>query len=172
MVRNPWDNITEQANVGKVRRKYTAYKIKRYTLWEICQKVKTGIPHFSKACFYERPTVIVPVFTNQKKFKEDFRFHKERHKVQTVVSMCAAGSGYGGGRHPTRPVRPCWAASQRLHSASQHQATRALSCIHEHLCFILIYFVHLLERCSLRYQKSLREVILGSGNAQKFFHII
>ena len=36
-----------------------------------------------------------------------------------------------------------------LHSASQHQAIITLNCIHEHLCLILIYFVHLLARCVL-----------------------
>ena len=47
---------------------------------------------------------------------------------------------------------------QGLYSASQHQATRALNCICERLCFISIYFVHLLARHVLRCQKSLIEV--------------
>lgn len=47
------------------------------------QKIKTGIPHFSKACFYERPTVRASVFTNQNKFREDICFRKERQKVNS-----------------------------------------------------------------------------------------
>ena len=35
---------------------------------------------------------------------------------------------------------------RELRSASQHQATIALDCVHEHLCFISVYFVHLLVR--------------------------
>ena len=47
----------------------------------------------------------------------------------------------------------------------------ALSCVCEHLCFISIYFVHLLARCVLRYQKSLREVILGVWERSTIFSI-
>lgn len=47
---------------------------------------------------------------------------------------------------------------QEPHSASQHQATRALNCFFEHLCFIVTSFVLLLARCVLRYQKRLREL--------------
>ena len=44
-------------------------------------------------------------------------------------------------------------------SASQHQAAITLNCVCEHLCFISTYFVYLVTRCVLRYQKSLREII-------------
>lgn len=61
------------------------------------------------------------------------------------------------------------ALSGELRSASCHQAATALNCGCEHLCFILIYFVYLLERCVLRYQKSLREVIFcGLGMLKNF----
>ena len=59
--------------------------------------------------------------------------------------------------------------SPELHSASQYQATKALNCVCEHLCFISIYVVHLLARSVLKYQKSLRKVILGVWKSSKIF---
>lgn len=44
-----------------------------------------------------------------------------------------------------------------------------LTCVHEHLWLILIYFMHLLLRCALRDQKSLREVNFGIWECLKFF---
>ena len=42
------------------------------------------MPFFSKVlfrtlCFYKRPT-LVPIFTDQKEFKEDFHFYKKKKK--------------------------------------------------------------------------------------------
>lgn len=53
-----------------------------------------GIFHFPKVHFtpiylYERPTLIL-IFANQKKFKEDFCFHKERGRVKIAFSICFA----------------------------------------------------------------------------------
>lgn len=42
-------------------------------------------------------------------------------------------------------------------SAPQHEATRTLNCVCEHLYFVSICSVHLLAKRVLRYQKSLRE---------------
>ena len=56
-----------------------------------------------------------------------------------------------------------------LNSASQRQAARGLDCAS--ICALSVYFVHPLARCVLRYQKSLTEIIFGSGNTQKIFHI-
>ena len=58
--------------------------------------------------------------------------------------------------------------SQELHSASQHQAARALNCVSNHLCFISIDFAHLLARCVLRYHKSLRSYFGGLGTLNIF----
>lgn len=58
-----------------------------------------------------------------------------------------------------------------LCSARQRPAAGALNLVCEYLCLISVYPVYPLARCGLRYQKSLQEFFLGSGNAQKFFHI-
>ena len=44
------------------------------------------MPFFSKVlfrtlCFYKRPT-LVPIFTDQKEFKEDFHFYKKKKKKE------------------------------------------------------------------------------------------
>ncbi|CAD7679313.1 unnamed protein product [Nyctereutes procyonoides] len=55
--------------------------------------------------------------------------------------------------HPERQVAPpAWLLPRKPHWASQQQTTGALNCVCEHLCFILIYMVHLLARCVLKFQ--------------------
>lgn len=77
--------------------------------------------------------------------------------------LCLAGSTPAARVAPQTP-------SPELHSAAQPQAAVALSRVYEHLCFISIYFMHLLARCVLRYQKSLRGVIfLGLGTLKTVF---
>ena len=49
---------------------------------------------------------------------------------------------------------------QEPNSASQHQAAIALNRVCEHLSFMSICFMHLLARCVLKYQKTLRELLL------------
>lgn len=56
-----------------------------------------------------------------------------------------------------------------LHSASQQQAARALSCVCEHLGFVWVYSVHPLVRCVLWYLNSLKEGILEVWECSKFF---
>jgi len=138
----------------------------------------TGIPHFSEVhviplCSYEH--VHQPlVFGNWKKSKENFCFYKERQKAKIAFSVCFAMSHYGGSARPEHRGKsgPIELLPQEIHSTSQYPVARALNCVCEHLCFVLIYSVHPLARCVLRYQKSLKEVILGgSRNAQTFFHI-
>lgn len=58
-----------------------------------------------------------------------------------IIEAAHTGSSKSG---PTKIL------SQELNSASQHQVTRTLNCICEHLCFISIYFVLPLARCVLR----------------------
>ena len=53
---------------------------------------------------------------------------------------------------------------------TQYQVTKTLSCVCEHLCFILIYFMHL-ARCVLRYQKSLGGYFLSLWILRIFFSI-
>lgn len=58
-----------------------------------------------------------------------------------------------------------------LHSASQHQASMALNCVYEHLCFISICFVYPSAGCILKYQKSLRKLMRVLILSVKFFII-
>ena len=99
--------------------------------------------------FYER-LIFVPIFTKGKKSKEDFCFYKKRQKVKIAFSLCSAMSSYGGTEHPKQRERPhqgpCPESTLNLSASS----TITLNCVCEHLCFILIYFVHPLARCVLR----------------------
>lgn len=58
---------------------------------------------------------------------------------------------------------------KELHWASKHQASRALNYVCNHLCSVSVYFVHLLARWVLRYQKSLRTVIFSTWKCSKLF---
>ncbi|CAD7676197.1 unnamed protein product [Nyctereutes procyonoides] len=53
---------------------------------------------------------------------------------------------------------------QEQDPASQHQAAGALNCVREHLCFISIYFVHLLAGCFLilYHTKHVSELLMGN----------
>jgi len=117
--------------------------------------------------FFERPTW-VPIFTNRKTSREDFRFY-EKGKKQTQRSVFVSQQAI------TERVR-----MQQLewrHQASSPgtalniSAARCLGfeTVWVDLCFISIYFVHSLARCVLRYQKNLREVIFGVWECSKNF---
>lgn len=84
--------------------------------------------------------MLVPVSDNQNKSKEDSRFY-ENKKVQIAFSVYFAGSCHRGSTH----LLP-----RQLHSAFQHQAAAALSCVCEHLRFISIYCVYPLAKHVLR----------------------
>lgn len=123
--------------------------------------------HFT---FYKRPTLVL-VFANQKDSKDDFKFYKKWWKVKIVFSLfcnkplvrqvCTMTSKSG-----TAELFP-W----ELYYLS-YQATHRFK-LSEHLCFVSIYFVHLLAKCVLRYQKCPREVgyFLDLGTLKKKFQI-
>lgn len=95
--------------------------------------------------------------------REFFTFTKKRWKVKIAFSVSFAGdfvekAGHPGQRGWHRPAP--FPGNTHTHTASQHQATTASNCVREHLCFSSVHFGHPLARCTLRYQKSLREVIL------------
>ena len=69
--------------------------------------------------------------------------------LDKVFRLCFEVSRYRG-----RESGPAKLLPQKLHSASQHQATRALNCVCEHLGFTTTYSVHPLARCVPRYQKA------------------
>lgn len=105
--------------------------------------------------FHKRPAS-VPVFTNQNKLEKDFRFYYKRRKVKIVLGVDFAGSCYRGSTFPTVEVTKPSSFPQELQTAAQHQAAIVLNCVYEHLCFLSVYFVHLLARCNLRYWKRQR----------------
>lgn len=59
-----------------------------------------------------------------------------------TLQRCRGSATLNGEGHPIKllPRQP--------HSASRHQITMALNYVYEHLCFILICFVHPLARCA------------------------
>lgn len=86
----------------------------------------TGIPCFLRVyvaplCVFKRST-LVPVFTNQKKYKEVFGFYEKRQKMKM-----ASGLGFAASRwSQCAAVRAAWASRslpQELRSASQRQAS-------------------------------------------------
>lgn len=85
-----------------------------------------------------------------------------------ALSVCFAANHYRGHGYSEQQEWPHQAPSSGLYSASQHQATIALSCVCEHHCFILAYFGHPLARCVLRYQKSLRGYFSGLEHSKNF----
>ena len=94
--------------------------------------------------FYKTP-ILVLVFGNWMKSKEEFCFNQKRLKVRIEFRVgCFEVSSPRGSMRDTTQL------FQEPHSASQHQATIALNYLHEHLCFILTYLVHPLSRCVLR----------------------
>lgn len=135
---------------------------------EIDNKSTPSFPKFVLH-FYERPTSVC-VFVNWQKSKEEFFFYKRRRKMQTAFGICFAVSLLEMQHSPwTARVAPFKLLTRELHLASQHQTATALNCVCEHLCFILIYFVHLLARCVLRYQKSLERLFFGVWECSQFF---
>lgn len=101
------------------------------------------IAHFLKASFmplhfYKRP-VLVPVFNNRKKPKEDFCFREERRKQKIAYSICFQGAIIEAAsilsvKSGTTEVLP-W----ELHSKPQHHVSIPVNCACEHLCLILNY---------------------------------
>lgn len=111
------------------------------------------ISYFLKVCnmpihFYKR-TTLVPIFTTRKKSKEDFTFMKKSEKRKQHSSVCFARSFYRGSMPWVARVLPPSPFPEITLGIS------APSCqsfeLHEHLCFISIYFVCLLSRCALRW---------------------
>ena len=119
-----------------------------------CYVIKYKYPTLSsKVCcapfhFGQKPAS-VPVLANQKN-SEDFCFYKKRLKEKITFSVHFAAIHLEAGC--TTPLHPQQgrASSRKPHAESLHQSTTALNCVCEPLCFILIYFVHLLARCVLR----------------------
>lgn len=104
--------------------------------FHFCHFVFTKDLHYYRFSLTKRnPKRIIAVMKKGKKWKVGF-------------SLCFAVSRYRGRTHPQHWEWTHQAPSLRtIYSASQHQATTALNCICEHLCFIFICFVHLLARC-------------------------
>ena len=100
--------------------------------------------------------------------REDFWSYEKTQKPKVVLSFVLQWAVIEAARTPSSKsgtIRLLLGTT----SASQQQAARALKCVCEHLCFILIYFVHELARCVLRYQKNLKEAIFGIWECSKCF---
>ena len=76
---------------------------------------------------------------NQKRI---FTFTKERQKAKIVFSVYFALSYYRGSRFLSRKSGTTKFLLWEVQSASQHQNTKTMSYVYEHLCFTSIYFVH------------------------------
>lgn len=90
----------------------------------------------------------VPVFANQKKSEEDFRFYEKGRKAKIVFSCLFCRSNFRGGAHFEQGEQPRQAPSLQPPWASQHEALIALKCVCEHLRFVSILFcVSLSKMC-------------------------
>lgn len=138
-------------------------------------------PHFSKVHlpslhFHKRPILIL-VFTNGKKSEAVFHFLK---KVKIVLSICFAASPHrGSGCSEQWRVAPLSSFSGITLgiSASQHQAAilwtvsslyLSLVCAFLLLLFVSAMLVFSIFMCCLVW---FGRLFLGSGIAQKFFHV-
>lgn len=72
--------------------------------------IGTGFWKFCYTSSCSQKSTLLPVFTNWKKFEEDFSFYGKRWKVKIVFRVCSAPNWYGGSVHPELP-RPCQALS-------------------------------------------------------------
>lgn len=74
-----------------------------------------------------------------------------------ALQRCRGSATLNGEGHPIKllPRQP--------HSASRHQITMALNYVYEHLCFILICFVHPLARCASSCHFSLGKIEEPTG---------
>ena len=80
-------------------------------------------------CIYERPTLAL-VSANRKKFKEDFHFDEKKVKNENSVQrFIVKRSYYRGSIHPSSESGTAKLLPGELHSASEHQVTRALQCV-------------------------------------------
>lgn len=75
-----------------------------------CKCMSLSKVHFMPLCFYERD-ILVPVFTNQKKFNKDFCFYEKGEKQKILFSIRFAVSQHthtkqGVWRHKLFPWRP------------------------------------------------------------------
>ena len=113
--------------------------------------------------FYERPTLVLPVFANQKETKRGFCLC-ERQEVKIALAFVCSGS-----LPASRVVLLAAAPSPETTLSISASSRRALHCVCEHLRGISVYFVHPLPRCVLGYQKSPREVIFGVWECSKSF---
>lgn len=112
----------------------------------------TGIPCFSKVHFppirfYKRPTS-VPVFTTQKKSKEDFCFYKEKAKSKNSIVCLAVG--FAGRAHP----------KQRTRVAPQHPSLGTVLSIKTHFELCLWATVLYLNLFRASVSKTCPKVIL------------
>lgn len=98
-------------------------------------------------------TKLVLLFANRKKSEEAF-FILTRSGKPKQCSECFSVNCYRV-YHPASSLGP--------YSASTHHSFEICA----HLCLISIYFVKLLARCVLRYQKSLRDLIKVLSNLIK-----
>lgn len=104
---------------------------------------------------------------------EDFHFYekkmksKKRKRKQPPVLVLQRSIIEAA--HPEQPEPPHRASSPGATLSFSASSHRSSELCREHLCFLTIYFGHLLARCVLRSQKSITEVIfLGLGMLKNF----
>lgn len=89
-----------------------------------------------------------------------------KKKAKTKFSICFAASHYRGSTR-SRAAREA-PPSSSLGNAAPHPATRALDCVCEHLCFILIFVVPLRKMCSKISERPRRGYFWGPRALKNF----
>lgn len=137
--------------------------------------IMTDISHFSKVCvmplWFDKRLTLITVFANWKKSKKNFCFYEKGWKVKAMFSICFATkpSQCQCAPRAARPALPSSFPRKYPEHPSQHQTSRALNYVWKHLCFVSVYFMRLLARWVLSYQKSLRKVIFSDWEHSKPF---
>lgn len=121
--------------------------------------------------FFEK-TYISNCFCQRKEIWRGYSLlQKKAKEVKIVFSTCFTVSCYRGSTTPwaVRVVPPSpflGNCTQQLSIKSPELWTMSER---KHLCFISIYVLHVLARCVLKYQKSLRKVIFDIWECSKNF---
>lgn len=135
-----------------------------YSYPPLCKNLST-VPSL---LFYKRPALLVPDFAKQKKSEKEF-FLGKKAKSKISIQWCLAASQWRCSANPQRGERRRRAQLllRQPHSASLHPASRASSCVPEHLCLISVYSMYPLARYVPRHQRSLGEGIFWVWECSK-----
>lgn len=133
-----------------------------------------NISHFSKVLvtqlhFYGRPN-LVPVFSNQNKYKENFHFLEKMAKNWNSMQRCFTAGHCRGSRHPEQQEWPRQVPSQNHTLHLKIRPPEFLRCLWASALYVDLFWASVNKMCS-KVSENPKRWYLESGNTQKIFHI-